>query len=200
MKSAIGLYLSCFLLASCVNFHRTIKPTNTGLAAIGEAYVSSNSNTSAEHLYRAGEGFLNASGDRHSGLGYDAIAGINTLKEAASLPYGTKVADAQYALGHYYMDGIKGVLEPDYTRARYWLERAAMGNKVSAFQLLQALYSEEKYGFQDRVEACKWIQVASERYPEDGEKRCKKLQLDAPQIAEAKKRARVWKDALPKKE
>jgi uncharacterized protein len=96
------------------------------------------------------------------------------------------VAAAQVNLAFLYLDG-QGVAQ-DFAQAASWFQRAAEQGNAEAQQNLGALYRDGKGVAQSNVEAAKWFLIAGA----DADAKSLEKDMNAEQIAEARKLAESW--------
>lgn len=101
--------------------------------------------------------------------------------------------EAEFQLG---MLHERGDLKQDYKQADHWYEKAAEQGHIGAEYRLAWIWASGGDDFPaDRVEADKWILLASEKGLATDLKTQLEKVLDRNQRAEAQKRAAAWKEA-----
>ena len=88
---------------------------------------------------------------------------IEYLNEAAEKDH----VIAQYLLGLIYKGEKKGYnLQPDYNKARSWMERAAQNGSLSAILNISEIYSDNRFGMPDLKKAAYYLEKGvNENYP-----------------------------------
>ena len=102
---------------------------------------------------------------------------------------------AQFRLGRMYEKGI-GVGQ-SYEMARKWYTLSAEQDNASAQERLGNLLRKGHGGPADLVEAYKWYTLSTERRPDDDKEHFRgwiEKRLTYDELAEAKKRAKEWRE------
>lgn len=190
-------FISATALALGVTLGATgaASPASAGFAEAMAAYRIADYRTAYSEFLPLAEGGM-AAAQYKLGLLYENGRGVEKDLAAAQKWYGLAAAQgysrAQYNLGfvHYSLNDISGTTE--------WWGRAAEGGDEQAMFSLGFIFAESDRAPHDRVQAHMWYDLAAAYGSADAAYKRDQLArvMSADEIAEARRLARAWDDAV----